>query len=78
MGQFLEIHKESKLTQDETVNLNSPRSIKPVKCIIKNAPQKKSLGQDCFTGKLYQTYNKIKCTQSLPGHRGRKMSQLVL
>lgn len=55
---FPENHKLSKLNQGEIDNLNGSITIKSIKCIVKNLPQKKSPGQDSFTGKFYQTYKK--------------------
>lgn len=67
---FPENHELSKLNQDEIDNLNGSITIKSIKCIAKNLPQKKPPGQDSFTGKFYQTYKKyVQHTQSIPGHR---------
>lgn len=55
--------KLSKLTQEETGYLNIPISIKNIsKCIkdieftIKNVPIETTLGLDCFTGILWETF----------------------
>lgn len=60
MDHFPENHKLSKLNQDEIDNLNGSITIKSIKCIVNwySFPQKKSPGQDSFTGKFYQTYKK--------------------
>lgn len=45
-----------KHTQEEIDSLNRPISIKEIELIIDNFPKQKLLGQDEFTGEVYQTF----------------------
>ena len=42
--QFLENHKQPKITQDKTDNLNSLINIKEIESVVKNLPKKKFPG----------------------------------
>lgn len=52
MDQFLKNHKQPKLNQDETENLNGSRTIKEVEFVIKNLLKKNSPGLGGFTGEF--------------------------
>jgi hypothetical protein len=58
MNKFLEMHKLQKQSQEEIQNLNMLLTSKEIKSVIKNL-QKKSLGLDAFTGKLYQIFEEV-------------------
>lgn len=59
MGQFLERHNLSKLTQEEVDNLNSFIFIKEVGSIINSIPKQNAAGPNEYTGKLYQKFKEI-------------------
>lgn len=59
MDKFLETHKVTKLTQEETENLNRSINGKEIKSVIKNIPTKKSPGPDSFTDKFYYTFKEL-------------------
>ena len=58
MDAILEIHKWSKLTQEEIDNLNRSITCKAIARIIKNLPTKKSPRPEGFPGEFYQTKKK--------------------
>ena len=60
MDKFLETYKISRLTQEETDNLNRQITSSDIEFVIKkkkkNLLVNKSLGSDGFTGEFYITY----------------------
>ena len=62
MGNLEELHKFlatytlPKLKQEEIENLNTTKTSKEIKLVIKNLPKNKSPGPDGFPGEFYQTF----------------------
>ena len=56
MDEFLEKYNFSKLSQEETENLNRPITSTEIEIVIKNLPTNKSPEPDSFTGEFYQTF----------------------
>ena len=56
MDEFLEKYNFSKLSQEETENLNRPITSTEIEIVIKNLPTNKSPEPDSFTGEFYQKF----------------------
>ena len=81
MGKFLEWHKLSKVTREETEHLNRPKTGKKIELAIKNFAQRKTQAQTVHLWILSNTRRRINTnsSQSLPKRtRGRNTSQLIL
>ena len=56
IDKFPEIHKLTKLKQEEIENLNRPITSKEIELEIENFPKNKSPEPDGFPGEFYQTF----------------------
>ena len=56
MDKFLETYNLTKLTQEESENLNRQITPNEIEAIIKKVPTNKSPGPDGFTDEFYQTF----------------------
>ena len=54
MDKFLEKYNFPKLNQEETENLNRPKTSMEIETVIRNLPANKSPGPDSFTAEFYQ------------------------
>ena len=64
MDKFLQKYSFPTLNQEEIENINRPIRSTEIETVIKNLPTNKSPGPDGFTGKVYQTIEKINKTKS--------------
>ena len=55
MDKFLERYNLPRLNQEETENMNRPKTSTEIESVFKNLPTNKSPGPAGFTGELYQT-----------------------
>ena len=80
MDKFLEKYNFPKLNQEEIEYLNRPITIKEIKTVMRNLPEKKSPGPDGFTGEFYQKYKELThILQTLSRNCiGRKPPKLIL
>ena len=55
MDRFFEKFNLPRLNQEEIEIMNNPITSTDIKAVIKNLPQNKSSGSDCFTGECCHT-----------------------
>ena len=56
IDKFLERYSLSRLNQDEIENMNKPITSHEIETVIKNLPENKSPGPNCFTDKFYEAF----------------------
>jgi len=75
MDKFLEKYNFPKLNQEDIENLNRPITSMEIETVVRNLPEKKSLGPDGFTAEFYQKFRE----QLTPTHSNssRKLQRKV-
>ena len=81
-GRFLEKFNLPRLNQEEIKIMNNPITSTEIEAVIKNLPENKSPGPDCFTGEFYQIFREelvhILLKLLSKNCRGRNASKLIL